>query len=153
MKTKAQSALEYMMTYGWAILIIVIVAAVLYSLGIFSPSSSVGTTATGFSPFTVLAQTCTPHYLAFQLGNNAGVTVTLKNVFLTTSSGITASTAILADTSSVVTGGSTTVNFSSGEACVSGARYSASITVAYTESNNLGLQTLNASGTLSGSAS
>ena len=34
---KSQSALEYMMTYGWAILVIVIVAAVLYSLGIFSP--------------------------------------------------------------------------------------------------------------------
>ena len=32
---RSQSALEYMMTYGWAILIIVIVAAVLYSFGIF----------------------------------------------------------------------------------------------------------------------
>ena len=40
--SKSQSALEYMMTYGWAILIIVIVAGVLYSLGIFSPSSSAG---------------------------------------------------------------------------------------------------------------
>ena len=36
---RSQSALEYMMTYGWAILIIVIVAVVLYSMGIFSPSS------------------------------------------------------------------------------------------------------------------
>ena len=33
-KTKrSQSALEYMMTYGWAILIIVIVAVILYSMG------------------------------------------------------------------------------------------------------------------------
>ena len=48
---KSQSALEYMMTYGWAILVIVIVAAVLYSLGIFSPSSSLSTTITGFSGF------------------------------------------------------------------------------------------------------
>ncbi len=29
---KAQSALEYMMTYGWAILVIVIVAVILYSM-------------------------------------------------------------------------------------------------------------------------
>ncbi|MBE5728259.1 hypothetical protein IHE51_00125, partial [Candidatus Parvarchaeota archaeon] len=36
---RSQSALEYMMTYGWAILIIVIVAVVLYSMGIFSPPS------------------------------------------------------------------------------------------------------------------
>ena len=41
-KTKrSQSALEYMMTYGWAILIIVIVAVILYSMGIFNPSSSI----------------------------------------------------------------------------------------------------------------
>ncbi len=30
---RSQSALEYMMTYGWAILIIVIVAVILYSRG------------------------------------------------------------------------------------------------------------------------
>jgi hypothetical protein len=29
---RSQSALEYMMTYGWAILIIVIVAVILYSM-------------------------------------------------------------------------------------------------------------------------
>ena len=38
---RSQSALEYMMTYGWAILIIVIVAVILYSMGIFNPSSSI----------------------------------------------------------------------------------------------------------------
>ncbi|MCL5680348.1 MAG: hypothetical protein M1465_03355 [Candidatus Marsarchaeota archaeon] len=34
---KAQSAMEYLMTYGWAILIIAIVLAALYSLGVFNP--------------------------------------------------------------------------------------------------------------------
>ncbi len=34
---KAQSAMEYLMTYGWAILIIAVVLAALYSLGIFNP--------------------------------------------------------------------------------------------------------------------
>ena len=38
---KAQSAMEYLMTYGWAILILGIAIAVLYSLGLFSPSSFV----------------------------------------------------------------------------------------------------------------
>ena len=36
-KARNMSALEYMMTYGWAILIIVIVAVILYSMGIFNP--------------------------------------------------------------------------------------------------------------------
>lgn len=35
---KGQAAVEYLMTYGWAILALVIVVAVLFSTGIFSPS-------------------------------------------------------------------------------------------------------------------
>ena len=37
---KAQSALEYLATYGWAILIIAVVLAALYQLGLFSKSTS-----------------------------------------------------------------------------------------------------------------
>ncbi len=36
---KAQSAMEYLMTYGWAILIIAIVLAALFQLGVFSSST------------------------------------------------------------------------------------------------------------------
>ena len=48
---KAQSAMEYLMTYGWAILIIAIVLAALYSLGIFSSGSLIGTTCIANSGF------------------------------------------------------------------------------------------------------
>ncbi len=37
--TKAQSAIEYLTTYGWAILIIAVALGALYTLGLFSPSS------------------------------------------------------------------------------------------------------------------
>lgn len=36
---KAQGALEYLMQYGWAILIIVVVGAALYALGVLNPES------------------------------------------------------------------------------------------------------------------
>ena len=36
---RAQSAMEYLMTYGWAILIIAVVLAVLFSLGIFNSNT------------------------------------------------------------------------------------------------------------------
>ncbi len=39
MRLKSQSAMEYLMTYGWAILIIAVVIAVLFDLGIFSSPS------------------------------------------------------------------------------------------------------------------
>jgi hypothetical protein len=35
--SKAQSAMEYLMTYGWAILIISVVLAALFQLGVFNP--------------------------------------------------------------------------------------------------------------------
>lgn len=38
-KEKAQSAMEYLISYGWMILIIAVVLAALYFLGIFSPNS------------------------------------------------------------------------------------------------------------------
>jgi len=42
-KLRAQSAMEYLMTYGWAILIIAVVLGALFSLGVFNSSSLIGT--------------------------------------------------------------------------------------------------------------
>ncbi len=41
MARKGQTAMEYLMTYGWAILIIVVVGAVLFAYGVFSPAKLV----------------------------------------------------------------------------------------------------------------
>jgi hypothetical protein len=165
---RAQSALEYMMTYGWAILIIVIVAAVLYSLGIFNPSANSGATSTGFNPFTVLAQACGPSIgLRAQLGNEAGVAVTVNWIAVTTSSGLSASTVNSSTTGkvlvgstwgaaqSVTNGGSFQFNTTtfSGETCTTpGARYSATIQIGITESTALGPTKLVVTGTVAGTA-
>lgn len=37
--TRSQSAMEYLITYGWAILIIAVVLGALFSLGVFSPQT------------------------------------------------------------------------------------------------------------------
>ena len=47
---KLQSAMEYLMTYGWAILIIAIVLIALFSLGVFS-SNNLGTSCIAESGF------------------------------------------------------------------------------------------------------
>ena len=41
MKKKGQSAMEYLMTYGWAILIVIVVVAALYAMGVFKVTPSV----------------------------------------------------------------------------------------------------------------
>ena len=45
---KGQTAMEYLMTYGWAILIIIVVMAALYAMGPLNPSTWTRATATGF---------------------------------------------------------------------------------------------------------
>ena len=50
---KAQSALEYLMTYGWALLIIVIVGAALFALGVFNPGGTTALQIRGLSNFQV----------------------------------------------------------------------------------------------------
>ena len=47
MNNKGQAALEYLMTYGWALVVIVIVVAALFAFGIFNPPSA--GTCTGLS--------------------------------------------------------------------------------------------------------
>src|SRR3989344_9482734 len=39
-KSKGQAAMEFLMTYGWAILIILIAIGALYFMGVFSPQIS-----------------------------------------------------------------------------------------------------------------
>lgn len=156
MVRKGQSALEYMMTYGWAILVIVIVAAVLYSLGIFSPSSSIGTGSTGFAPFAASASSCSTSnfQVALTLGGLPGgaTSADITSATITTSSGITVTTAsATAGTGTVLSGGVAKLTFAG--TCTPGAHYSASITVDYSYSDALGPQTDNATGTVYGTGS
>ncbi|MGC8533545.1 MAG: YncE family protein [Candidatus Parvarchaeum sp.] len=81
---RSQSALEYMMTYGWAILIIVIVAVILYSMGIFSPSSSISSTVTGFSNLGSVTATCIPNQgLFLVIGDSIGYPIEITQLNVT----------------------------------------------------------------------
>ena len=48
---KAQSAMEYLMTYGWAILIIAVVLGALFQLGVFNSTSLLGSACIAQSGF------------------------------------------------------------------------------------------------------
>lgn len=166
MQRKAQSALEYMMTYGWAILIIVIVAAVLYSLGIFNPTASTGPAVTGFTPFNAIAQTCGPTKgLQIQFGNDAGSTATINWIAVTTGTGLSAASAngtkvLVGGTwgasGAVTSGNSFIVNTTSfgGETCATtGGHYSATVEIGYSTSSGFGTVKQTATGTVSGTVS
>lgn len=45
---RGQGAMEYLMTYGWAILVVMVVGIVMWQLGIFNIGGVTSTTSTGF---------------------------------------------------------------------------------------------------------
>jgi len=82
MNTKAQSALEYLMTYGWAILIIVIVGAALFALGVFNPASSTTMSLSGITNFQLIDAVLnkTSNNLTVIIGTKTGKTTTITNI-------------------------------------------------------------------------
>ena len=127
--SRSQSALEYMMTYGWAILIIVIVAGVLYSLGIFNPSSSAGTTVTGFSGLGSVSATCLSNgAFELSLGNNVGLTINITRINVTNQNGA----ASVVNFTSAVINQNQLVNLLAPSICTSGAS-SLTVQVKYSE--------------------
>jgi hypothetical protein len=81
MTKKAQSALEYLMTYGWAILIIVIVGAALFALGVFNPSGSSTMTMTDISDFQLVdAIIKTDGNVTLILGTKTGKATTVTGI-------------------------------------------------------------------------
>ena len=102
---RSQSALEYMMTYGWAILVIVIVAGVLYVLGIFSPSSYISTSITGFSGVTVSTASVSPTEVGIQVQDITGSTIQITAVNATLNGKIY--TSFICDQTTIIEGGNT----------------------------------------------
>ncbi len=146
---KSQSALEYMMTYGWAILVIVIVAGVLYSLGIFSPSSSLSTTITDFSNLGTVNAVCLGGTsFTISMGDSTGYPINITQINLTSSSSKTTySPNILIQPNSIET-----VTVPSSSLCTSGARYSVSAVISYLEPGQIFPGPYTSTGTVAGTA-
>ena len=146
---RSQSALEYMMTYGWAILVIVIVAAVLYSLGIFSPSSAISSTVTGFSNLgSVTAQCIGNQGLTIQLGDSVGYTIQITNISVSASG----KTVNMPEQATITPSG-TKVFYISNVCPSPSSRYSLSVTVYYTEPGQIFPGPYTSTGTITGSSS
>ena len=75
---KGQTAMEYLMTYGWAILIIIIVAAALFALGVFNPGTFTQSTAVGFPNINIPVG-------SWRLGSDAACGVPIPPASCTTS--------------------------------------------------------------------
>ncbi len=77
---KGQTALEYLITYGWAILVILVVLAVLWYYGVFSPAKWAGESVSEGSAFKVIDKKLTGTTLTLILGDKTGGQVTVTQV-------------------------------------------------------------------------
>ncbi len=155
---KGQSALEYMMTYGWAILIIVIVAVILYSMGIFNPSSSVTFTSSGFSPFIISSSLC--NNIGLKIGVNTGplpgsaTSAKITVVYITSATGSVVNTKsyTLSNPITVTPGSVSTIIIPAVTCSANGVKYTVSASLQYTTEGTPLPQTLNSTGTIAGTA-
>ncbi len=146
------------MTYGWAILIIVIVAVILYSMGIFNPSSSVTFTSSGFSPFIIKSAFCNNIGLkvAIQAGPlpNLATSVQVTKVYITSTSGGTISKSEYNLSSPItLTSGSTATTIIPAAVCNTvNTKYSFSAALTYSYSTAAGNVVTNTTGTVAGTS-
>jgi uncharacterized protein (UPF0333 family) len=133
---KGQAALDFMMTYGWAIVLVVIIAVAMFAMGLFDPSNFIGSKAAGFAGATVTGWSMdSAGTFTIKVINNVGNPISLTGINVTigsTSINIPVSNATIAvsENSGILT--STTGAFGA-QAPNSG--YTAKVNIKYTDMN------------------
>ncbi len=133
---KGQAALDFLMTYGWAIALVVIIAAVLFALGVFDVSNFIGNKAAGFSGVAVSGWNLGSSGLfTMKLSNQVGQQISVNSVSVT----VGQTTASMAGLPVTLATGASTATLSSAAGAFSnqtaGSGYTASVTVGYTDLN------------------
>ncbi|MEK6896680.1 MAG: hypothetical protein AABX12_04450 [Nanoarchaeota archaeon] len=124
---KGQAAMEFLMTYGWAILAAIIAIGVLAYFGVFSPGRFVQDSYFIGAPFGANAGKVNVTGITLDIQNGAGETVTIMNV---TMSGI-AGCSGLANNFTVVAGSSKVVTILCDPVLIEGATVRGNINVNY----------------------
>jgi len=93
MHKKGQGAMEYLMTYGWAILVVIIVGVVLWQMGVFTPGSGASANFSGFGAVKPVEYYCTvgagaTDTITVVMTNGAGGTI--SNVTMSAAGGASA---------------------------------------------------------------
>jgi len=152
---KGQTAIEYLMTYGWAILIILIVAGVLAYYGIFAPAGFLAPTARGFgqvqvlNPWSVAGAAGT---ITMNLENRVGGTITITDITYKDAAGTTYSGGTCTGMTNAINSGEKAVVScapATGPGAAVGSSYTLTVTISYTYQTG----TFTSTGTISGTYS
>ena len=126
MNRKSQAALEFLMTYGWAILVVLVAVGALAYFGVLSPDKFLPAKCTLQSGLVCLDHKATLTTLELVIQNSLGFDITVNNV---KAAGCTES----GSKGAVSNGGRLTMLGASALTCVnSGSKYNGELNVTYT---------------------
>jgi hypothetical protein len=126
---RGQGALEYLMTYGWAILVILVVGVALWQMGVFSPPAT-QPGCSGFSQLMPLDSQFKGTELIVVLSNDAGTKLNIIDTNATI--GSDSDTGFALDAGTLMRPGlSQKVTYTFGSAKTKGEYYRAAITLVY----------------------
>ncbi len=134
---KGQAALDFLMTYGWAIALVVIIAAVLFSLGIFDVTNFIGSKAAGFSGVGVTGWRLDPGgVLYMKLVNEVGQPISVNSVNATIS-GVTQENPVAITPATLGTGEmSNQINIPGFANSTAGTGYTAQVVITYVDKSS-----------------
>ena len=136
-KKRGQAALEFLMTYGWAILAAIIVIGVLAYFGVFSPGQFIPSAAVVNPPFYANAWNVdnSDSEVSIELQNNGGVDVSVTSVAITPSDGATDCTTDTTATP-IAAGGLATKAITCAGLDAAGETFKADIAITYTKTGS-----------------
>ena len=133
---KGQAALDFLMTYGWAIALVVIIAAVLFSLGVFDVGNFVGNKAAGFSGVAVKGwNLASDGTFTMKVSNQVGQKISINSITVTNAgtaknvSGLPVTLSSGADSATLSSAAAAFGNSTTGTS------YTAQVVIAYTDLN------------------
>lgn len=103
MQKKGQAAVEFLMTYGWAILAAIIAIGVLAYFGVFSPGKYVVGQASVTAPFYANSYSVKTTGVSVELKNNGGEDVTVSTVTIAGCGSASVNASVVANAMTVAT--------------------------------------------------
>ena len=138
-KKKGQAAMEFLMTYGWAILAAIVAIGVLAYFGVFSPGRLTGNTIVINNPFYAGASqvVVSTSDINIEMTNNGGSDLTVSSVIVT---GVGAYSGVTCTNNSITTiftpGTNNIVNLPCIGTLNSGESFAGDITITYAKVNS-----------------
>src|SRR3989338_7083429 len=135
MNRKGQSAMEFLMTYGWAILVVLIAIGALAYFGVLNPARFLQSSCTLFPGVACQSFKVGVSSADFVLQNGVGQAVTLLNITISTPSQGSCTNAT-SGTGTTLSDGETekvTITCASGTFGSPGERYKADLNISYAE--------------------